>query len=138
MAEGRCPVCDSPPGRQERVVTVTEVAAERVNKAAKDLETQRRNFEALRTQREAIAGRIAAMRDERRDLQQALDKYRLELAALEARMPISAAAMSELEAAVKVGQEKVDELAKNRAEAIRTFRLLVTKASMLIEDKHPP
>jgi len=85
MAEGRCPVCDSPPDRQERVVTVTEVAAERVNKAAKDLETQRRNFEALRTQREAIAGRIAAMRDERRDLQQALDKYRLELAALEAR-----------------------------------------------------
>ena len=78
------------------------------------------------------------MRDERRDLQQALDKYRLELAALEARMPISAAAMSELEAAVKVGQEKVDELAKNRAEAIRTFRLLVTKAGMLIEDKHPP
>jgi len=77
------------------------------------------------------------MRDERRDLQQALDKYRLELAALEARMPISAAAMSELEAAVKVGQEKVDELAKNRAEAIRTFRLLVTKASTLIEDKHP-
>jgi hypothetical protein len=45
--------------------------------------------------------------------------------------------MSELEAAVKVGQEKVDELAKNRAEAIRTFRLLVTKASTLIEDKHP-
>ena len=138
MAKGRCPACDSPPDRQERVVTVTEVAAERVNKAAKDLETQRRNFEALRTQREAIAGRIAARRDERRDLQQALDKHRPGLAALEARMPISAAAMSELEAAVKVGQEKVDELAKNRAEAIRTFRLLVTKASMLIEDKHPP
>jgi len=77
------------------------------------------------------------MRDERRDLQQALDKYRLELAPLEARMPISAATMSELEAAVKVGQEKVDELAKNRTEAIRTFRLLVTKASTLIEDKNP-
>jgi hypothetical protein len=51
-------------------------------------------------------------------------------------MPISAAAMSELEAAVKVGQEKVDELAKNRAEAIRTF-LLANKASTLVEDKHP-
>jgi hypothetical protein len=49
------------------------------------------------------------MRDGRRDLQQTLDKHRLELAALEARIPISAAAMSELEAAVKVGQEKVDD-----------------------------
>jgi len=119
------------------VVSVTEVAAERVNKAAKDLETQRQNLEVLRTQREAIAGRITTMLDERHDLQQTLDRYRLELAALEARLPISAAAMSELEASVKVSQERVDELAKNRAEAIRTFRLLMTKAGTLIENKHP-
>ena len=40
ISEGRCPVCDSPPDRQERVVGAAEVAAKRVNDAAQELDAK--------------------------------------------------------------------------------------------------
>ena len=102
MATGHCPVCDSPPDRQERVVSTTEVAAERVNKAAQELEVKRHNFQAVRSAREAVAERVSSMLDERRGLLEALDTHRVELAALNARLPASAEVVSELEASVRV------------------------------------
>jgi len=137
IAEGRCPVCDSPPDDQERVVGTSKVAAERVNRSQKELEAKRKAYQSLCDRRDAIAEQIGTMLDERRSLQEVLDTHRLKLAALEARLPASDAAISELEAAVKVGQQRVDELAKNRAEALRAFRNLMKRAGGLIESRHP-
>lgn len=107
MMTGRCPVCDSPPDRQERIVGATEIAAERVNKAAQELDAKRQNFQAVCAQRETVAGRVATLLEQRRDLQTDLEAHRLELAALEARLPASAEAVSELEASVRVSQTRV-------------------------------
>lgn len=136
MSSGRCPVCDSPPDRQERIVGETVVAAERVNKAARELEAKRHNFEAVRARREAVAGRISSMLEQRRALQETLESHRLELAALEARLPASAEAISELETSVKLGKVRVDELSRNRAEAIKSYRELMQRAGVLIEGRH--
>ena len=136
MATGHCPVCDSPPDQQERVVGATEVAAERVNKAARDLEGRRHNLQAVRSARETIAERVSAMLDERRGLLEALDAHRVELSALNARLPASAEVVSELEASVRVGQARVDELARDRAEALKSYRELMRRAGALIQDRH--
>lgn len=136
MTTGRCPVCDSPPDRQERVVSATEVAAERVNKAARDLEAKRHSFDALRTRREAVAARVSAMLDERRLIQDTLEAHRLELAALEARLPASAEAISELEGSVRLGQTRVEELGRDRAEALKSYRELMKRAGALIQNRH--
>lgn len=136
MASGRCPVCDSPPDRQERVVGVTEVAAERVNRAARDLDQRRNNFRAICERREVVATRVGEFLEQRRDIQAELEGYRLELDALQARLPASAEAISELEASVKVSQARVDELGRNRADALRSYREVMKRAGSAIENRH--
>jgi hypothetical protein len=135
MATGRCPVCDSPPDRQERVVGATEVASERVNKAARELDQRRANFKAICERREVVATRVGELLDQRREIQAELENHRLQLDALQARLPASAEAISELEASVKIGQTRVEELAKDRSEALRSYRELMKRAGAAIESR---
>ena len=67
---------------------------------------------------------------------ESLEANRLELDALQARLPASQEVVSELEASTRVSQGNIDELYLDRAEALRSYRTLMKRAGGLIEERH--
>lgn len=136
IAEGKCPVCGSLPTRQELFVASSEVAAERVNRTARDLDARQRALLGLSEHRQAVVARVEALLEERRRLQETLEDQRAKLAALGARLPAPSAAISELETSVKVNQENLSTLLKDRTERIARYRRMMQEASDRIVKAH--
>ncbi len=136
VAAGSCPVCESSPTRQERMVPRSEVAAGRVNRAAQHLQVQRRSLEGLTERKRGLMTRVERLLDDRRSCLEQNDEQRAKLAALGARLPASSTAITELETSVKVTQEHLDSLQKTRNESVARFRRMMGAASERIVDAH--
>lgn len=136
IAVGACPVCASTPQRQEQIVATSEVAAERVNRAARVVEAQQTGLNALHQQRKSMLERIEAGLDDRSKVQSQAADQRAKLAALGGRLPAPSAAVSELEASVKVNQENLSGLLKDRTEMIARYRRMMHQASERIVSAH--
>jgi len=136
IESGLCPVCDSPPNHQEKVVAASEVAAERVNKAARELAGIDAGLALMVEERSRLVASIDDMLNLRRQRQDELEEIRGKLASLGAKLPASTEAISELEASVRVNQEQVDKLLKDRTEKITRYRSMMQAASQRIMAAH--
>lgn len=136
VARGECPLCDSPPQAQEGVVAAPEVAAERVNRAAEDLGKLERGMISQSEAHKALTSRVGELLRERGELSRLLDRQRSDLAVLGGRLPSAGSELSELEASVKVNQEQVAALLKDRSERIVHYRSMMAGVSSRIEAAH--
>ncbi|MRI57570.1 hypothetical protein D8770_27140 [Methylobacterium sp. DB1607] len=118
------------------MIGATDVAAERVNRTAKDLDSRRRVFEQISHRRQELASRISQVLEERRGRQSDLEEHGVKLAALEAKLPPSDEEVRELEASVKVGQQRVEALGRDRAAALKSYRELMKSAGSIIQGRH--
>lgn len=136
VAIGSCPVCETVPSRQERFVPRSEVAAERVNRAARQLQAQRLSLEGLTERRRSLMTQVEQHLGERRSLLEQIGEQRTRLAAFGARLPASTAAVTELESSVKVSQENLDALQNTRNESVARFRRMMQDVSERIVNAH--
>ncbi len=132
IALGTCPVCGSLPDQQERVISTSHVAAERLNLASKELGRKRTANRALTKQNEVLRQRIEGLLENRRGIVEEMEECRSRLAALGARLPGSTSAITELEASVRVNQENLSALLKDRSERIGRYRRMISDASNTI------
>ncbi len=136
MADGSCPVCESVPARQERFVARSDVAAERVNRAARHLQAQRLSLEGLADRRQKLVAQVQECLGDRRSILEQIGNLQARLAAFGARLPASGSATTELEVSVKVSQENLEALQKTRNEAVGRFRRMMAAASERIVGAH--
>jgi hypothetical protein len=136
IENGHCPVCDSPAELQEHVVAAPHVAAERVNKAARDLSAIDAGLGSMRDERLRLMATIDDLLKERRECQEGLEEVHGKIASLGAKLPASTEAISELEASVRVAQEQVSILLKDRTEKITRYRRMMQAASQRIVAAH--
>jgi adenylate kinase len=136
IADGHCPICDSPPSAQEGVVVSQEVAAERVNRAARDLAAREAGLKTLGEERKRKIERIEGLLAVRREKQDELVALHQKINAIGARLPASSEVISELEVSVKINQENVSRLLKDRTEKIIRYRQMMEAASQRIMAAH--
>lgn len=136
ITEGICPICESPPEKQENIMAAPEVAAERVNKAARDLAARDAGMQEMVKEHLGLIGVVEELLSRRRDQQDELEAMRSKLASLGAKLPASSEAISELETSVKVNQERVAALLKDRTENITRYRGMMQAATTRIMTAH--
>lgn len=131
--QGICPVCGSPPNQQEQLADGTQVAAERINRASKDVDQKQSAIRGVRAQNTALQNRVESLLGRRGNVAGKLRETGNRLAALGARLPASSSGLNELEASVRVSQESLSELRKDRSDKITRYRKMLSDVSDRIE-----
>lgn len=129
--QGICPVCDSPPDAQERLGSATPVSAEQVNEGLIKLHASQQALEQAVQHAETSKKQVNSRFMERRRVAAKMEELRHQLSALGAQIPSSD--ISELETSVRVSQQNLAQLRKDRDEGIAHYSALINEASGRIQ-----
>lgn len=126
--QGTCPVCGTPPEGQENTSHAI-ASAEEVNWGLSEVQTKQQALDALIVLREPVRKEIDKRFEHRRAITTRMEEQQAQLAALGGKLPSSGSSLDELEASVRVNQQNLATLRKDRDEGIARYRSLIQLAS---------
>jgi len=133
---GHCPVCDSPPSSQENIVSGEKVSAERVNRAAKELDAARRALEIAEHDYHQLISEEKELSSEKKKLQERRREQLHELHVRGADLPQADEQIRQLEASLELASIKKDQLEDARSAAFQKAQATLNVIREKIELSH--